>query len=73
MQELKQFFNYVSLKKFIEEKTSLKYKSNLACHIMGKPATSKDKRVTVTDQEKAIIKPAAIQFLKEAIKFFEKW
>lgn len=73
MQELKQFFSYVSIKKFISEKTNLKYGSNLSCHIVGKPATKKDTRTEVTPDEKAEIKKSAIKFCKDAIKFFEKW
>lgn len=73
MQELKELFNYISIKKFIDEKTSLKYGSNLSCHIMGKPATKKDSRTSVTDLEKEEIKKSMAKWLTEALNFVKKW
>jgi hypothetical protein len=73
MQELKHIFEFLSLKKFIEKRTNLKYGSNLSCHIMGKPATKKDSRTSVTDLEKEEIKKSMTKWLNEALNFVKKW
>lgn len=72
MQELKDVFRFMSIKKFIDEKTKLTYKSNLSCHIMGKPATPKDTRTTVTDDERAEIKKSLIKWFTDGLNFAKR-
>lgn len=72
MQELKHIFEFLSLKKFIEKRTNLKYGSNLSCHIMGKPATAKDTRIQPTDAELIEIKKGLNDFADDVKKVAKK-
>lgn len=72
MQELKDVFQFVSLRTFIERKTNLKYASNLASHMVGKPATKKDTRTEPTPDELIEINKGLIELANDIKRVAKK-